>query len=148
MAAGSQPDPAQAHRIRRIFSALGLLTAGSGALLAWYLSRSIALAIFVFLMANLIVARGMADVATDPQKIQRVLYFSVQPIGSTAILVLIWRQWDVPWLAALAGFVGGAILTEVVGSAFFKEVHREENRDTDERMRRFSRWRKSSRGGS
>ncbi|MFO8174460.1 MAG: hypothetical protein R6T96_09275 [Longimicrobiales bacterium] len=148
MAAGSQPDPARANPIRRMFSALGLLTAGFGALLAWYLSRSVALAIFVFLMASLIVARGMAAVTTDPQKIRRALYLSVQPIGSTAILVLVWRQWDIPWLAALAGFVGGAILTEVVGSAFFKEIHIAENRETDKRMRRFRRWRKSSRGGS
>jgi len=148
MAAGSQPDPARTHRIRRIFSALGLLTAGSGALLAWYLSGSIALGIFVFLGANQLVARGMADVVTDPQKIQRALYFSVYPIASTAILVLVWRLWDIPWLAALAGFVGGAILTELVGSAFFKEIHIEENRDTDERMRRFRRWKKSSEGAS
>jgi len=148
MAAGSQPDPVRTHRIRRVFSALGLLTAGSGALLAWYLSRSIALAIFVFFMANHVVARGIADVVRDPQKIQRALYFSVQPISSTAILVLAWRQWDVPWLAVFAGFVGGAMLMEVVGSAFFKKIHIEENRDTDERMRRFRRWRKSARGAS
>ncbi len=148
MAVGSQPDPARAHRIRRTFGTLGVLTAGSGALLGWYLSRSIALAIFVLFMANHCVARGMADVVTDPQKLQRALYFSVQPIVSTAILVLAWRQWDIPWLAVLVGFVGGAILTEIVGSAFFKKIHVEEHRDTDERMRRFRRWRKGSRGAS
>jgi hypothetical protein len=130
------PRAASSKRVTQMaFGALGVLGGLGGAIYAYSQSSSIALAIYVFLITNYVVARGVADVITDPHKIRRIFYFALLPALSTGILYLAYQQWDKMWLAVLLGLIGGLILNGILAPLFFPRIHREEARDSMERMK-------------
>lgn len=136
-----RPAPAPAggaaqHRLHQaMFSVLGLLAGIAAAVGAYiWIADSIALAIYSFFMAMYVVARGLADVISDPQKVRRTLYFLLMPALSTAILWGVYELWSRWWLAVLVGFVVGGALARLVAPFVFPRVHREELEDTARRM--------------
>jgi len=130
--------PAAAAGVRRIRNVFGVIAFFAGVLAAIYTYRSsssVALAIYVFLFANYIVSRGVADVVTDPYKVRRILYFSLQPALSTGVLYLVYRLWGKMWLAVLLGIVLGVFLHALLAPRLFPRIHVEEGRDSAQRMK-------------
>ncbi len=130
--------PAVDQRTKRIRSVFGLLAWIGGIGAAIYAFRwmsSYALAIFVFLMVLHIVGRGIPDVITDPQKIQRVLFFALYPAMCTAVVYYTYRWWGRMWLAVILGVVLGAVLSGVAGAVLFPRVAQEEMEDSQQRMK-------------
>ncbi len=121
--------------VQTVFGALGVLGGLGGAIYAYSQSSSVALAIYVFLVANYVIARGVADVITDPYKIRRVFYFALMPALSTGLLYLAYRQWDKMWLAVVLGLLGGLILNGILAPLIFPRIHREEGEDSLERVK-------------
>jgi hypothetical protein len=98
-------------------------------------SSSVALAIYVFLFANYIVSRGVADVITDRYKVRRILYFSLQPALSTGVLYVVYRLWGKMWLAVVLGIILGVFLHALLAPRFFPRIHVEEGMDSAQRMK-------------
>jgi hypothetical protein len=121
--------------LRRTLSLLALLTGVAGGIWAWAVERSIALSIYVFYMLFVFVGRGLGDVVTDPKKVRRFLYFSLNPVFGTAILVGTYRLWGMWWLSAILGVLGGAVAWALLGTWWFPAVNREEEADTESRRR-------------
>jgi hypothetical protein len=124
------------RRIRAVFSLLAWIGAIAGAIYAYRWMSSYALAIFVFLMVVHVVGRGIPDVITDPNKIQRVLFFALYPAICTAVVYYAYQWWGRMWLAVILGLVLGAILSAIAGTVLFPRVAQEEMEDTKQRMTR------------
>lgn len=138
---GSRPSmrrsPDRPEHVKRVHAGFGLLGFGLGVAAAVYgynESSSIALAIFLFLVVQGYIARGLGDVATDPQKGKRFVYFTLQPLVAVGVLVLTYQWWGIMWLAVVLGLVVGAILWGLVGTVLFPKIAEEETEDTKERM--------------
>lgn len=126
-------------RVRAIFNLLAWIAAVPAALFAYQWVPSYALAIFVFIMVLHVVSRGIADVITDPDKVQRAIFFGLYPLICSAVVYLTYRLWDRMWLAVILGLVLGSVLNALAGAALFPRVYEEEQQDTQERMKRV--WR-------
>jgi hypothetical protein len=132
---GGRSAGAGVRRIRSVFGVLAFFAGVLAAIYAYSLSSSIALAIYVFLFANYIVSRGVADVITDPYKVRRVLYFSLQPALSTGVLYLVYRLWGKMWLAVVLGIILGVFLHALLAPRLFPRIHVEEGLDSAQRMK-------------
>ena len=121
--------------VQSIFGILGVVIGLGGAIYTFTRSSSFALAIFVFFLANYVVARGVADVITDPHKIRRVLYFALMPAACTGILYVTFQWWGRMWLAVVLGFLGGIILNAILAPLLFPRIHQEEEMDSMERVK-------------
>jgi hypothetical protein len=121
--------------VQTVFGALGVLGGLGGAIYAFSRSSSFALAIYVFVVVNYVIARGVADAVTDPYKIRRLLYFALMPALSTGLLYLAYRQWDKMWLAVVLGLAGGLVLNGILAPIIFPRIHREEGEDSLERVK-------------
>lgn len=138
---------ARLQKVRARFALLALPLAVLAGVVAWERSGSIALGLFVFVMANYIVSRGVADVVTDAHKVRRALYFLLAPSLSTIVLVLAWWQWQIVWLAVVLGFFGGLVFHGLLAPRLFPGIHQEEAQDSAERMKEaFMRQRAAHRG--
>ena len=131
----SRRRPDEVRRVHAVFSLIGLVAAIGGVIWAYAASSSIALAIFVFLMTSSYIGRGLGDVATDPQKGRRFVYFTLQPVLAVGVLVLAYLLWGIMWLAVLLGFVLGLTLWQLVVIIFFPGIHGPELLDSQERLR-------------
>lgn len=134
--AGRRPtaDP-RTKRIRAVFNLLAWIGAIAAAFYAYRWISSYALAIFVFLMVMHIVGRGIPDVITDPNKIQRVLFFALYPAICAALVYFTYQWWGRMWLAVILGLVLGAIFNGLAGAVLFPRVYREEQEDTKQRIK-------------
>ncbi len=122
-------------RIRAVFNLLAWIGAIAAAIYAYRWMSSYALSIFVFLMVLHVVARGIPDVITDPNKIQRILFFALYPAICTAVVYYTYQWWDRMWLAVILGLVLGGVLNGLAGAVFFPRVYEEEQEDTKQRMK-------------
>lgn len=122
-------------RIRAVFNLLAWIAAIAAAIYAYRWMASWALAIFVFLMVMHVVARGIADVITDPNKIQRILFFALYPAICSVVLYYAYQWWGRMWLAVILGLVLGAILNAAAGALLFPRVFQEEMEDSQQRMK-------------
>jgi hypothetical protein len=132
---GGPSAEARVKRIRNVFGVLAFVAGVLGAVYAYRLSGSIALAIYVFLFTNYVVSRGVADVITDPYKIRRILYFALQPALSTGVLYVVYRLWGRMWLAVILGIILGVILHGLLAPRLFPRIHIEEGLDSAQRMK-------------
>jgi hypothetical protein len=122
--------------VHTVFSLLGLLAGIGAGVFAYVETESIALPIFVFLMVNMFVARGLGDVVTDDHKLRRVVYFGLLPALCTGVLYLAYQWWELMWLAAIIGLFVGIVLWNLVVMLLFPAIHREELRDNEQRQDR------------
>jgi hypothetical protein len=129
---GGGPAPHALHQA--VFNVLGFSAGIAAAVGAYALTGSIALPIYAFLMALYLVARGFADVISDPHKVRRAFYFLLMPALSTAILWGVYELWGRWWLAVLVGFVAGGALARLLAPRVFPRIHEEEMEDTARRM--------------
>lgn len=121
-------------KIHAVFNLIGMLAAAGAAYLAWDLSGSIALAIFVFFATNYFVGRGVGDLVTDDRKVKRFFFFALPVVIDSALIYLTYQWWDKMWLSVLIGvFVGAAVWapTALIG---FPDIQNEEQADTKKRM--------------
>jgi hypothetical protein len=132
---GAPSAVARVRRVRNVFGVLAFFVGVLAAVYAYSLSSSIALAIYVFLFTNYIVSRGVADVITDPYKVRRILYFSLQPALSTGVLYAVYRLWGKMWLAVILGIILGVFLHALLAPRLFPRIHIEEGRDSAQRMK-------------
>lgn len=122
-------------RVHGVFFVLAFVLGGAAALYAYAWTGSIALPIFLFGMVQFYVGRGLGDVATDQDKLRRLVYFSLLPLTSTALLWATYHVTGLMWLAAIVGFVLGVVLWNVIATVAFTDIHRQEFEDTQERQR-------------
>lgn len=130
-------SPHRAKKVKQIhmwFSLVGFIAGVGAVVYAYNESSSIALAIFAFLVVNSYVGRGLGDVATDPEKAKRFVYFTVQPALLIGIFYGTYQWWGIMWLSAVLGVVIGLILWQLIGFVLLPEIHAEELQDTQERM--------------
>jgi hypothetical protein len=132
--APSQPD--RTRHVQARFAVIAVLAAIGAAVSAYLVTSSWALPIFVFLMTLYLVARGVPDVITDPQKLKRALYFLAMPAVAAGVLALAYWWWDRWWLAVLLGFVVGVPLGVAAAVLGFPRIAEEEIADDEERARR------------
>jgi hypothetical protein len=129
------PDrPEHIKRVHAGFGLVGFLVAVAAAVYGYNESSSIALAIFLFLVIQGYIGRGLGDVATDPEKGKRLVYFTLQPVGAVGVLVVAYQWWGIMWLAAVLGLVVGGILWALVGTLLFPKIAEEETKDSKDRM--------------
>ena len=77
------PDRSErTKRVHAAFGFVGLLVAIAAAIFAYNETSSIALPIFVFIFVQAYIGRGLGEVATDPEKGKRFVYFTLQPIAA------------------------------------------------------------------
>lgn len=122
-------------RIHAIFGLAGLIIGGAAAWYAYNETSSIALAIFVLVMVQNYIGRGLGDVVTDPEKVKRFVYFTLQPVLAGGVLWLTYQWWDKMWLSAILGFVVGGLLWALVAAVFLPKIAREEDQDNVDRWK-------------
>jgi hypothetical protein len=128
---------AETKAVRAVFGLLAWAGAAVAAFYAYDRAGSVWLSVFVGLMVLQLVGRGVADVITDPRKLQRTLYFLLGPALATAVLYGAYEAWKTWWLAFVLALVVGGILNLILASRLFPDIHREETEDT------VSRWHKA-----
>ncbi len=130
-----RPDrPEREMKIHSAFNLIGILAAAGATYLAWDLTGSIALPIFVFFATYSVVGRGLGDVVTDDKKVKRLLFFLLPVVIDSALIYLTYQWWGLMWLSVLIGvFVGGAIWA-VVAVTGFADIQSEEEADNKQRM--------------
>ncbi|HSQ37527.1 MAG TPA: hypothetical protein VLS92_06520 [Acidimicrobiia bacterium] len=120
--------------LRALFSILGMAAgAGAGWLAYSWSDGSWALAVFVGLLVMNLIARGVADVITDPQKGRRLVFFTLPTLlaaGGAAGAYALWDRW---WLAVLIGAVF-YFIGQVVVTVMFPRIAAEEQADSAGRM--------------
>jgi hypothetical protein len=127
-------DP-RTRRTHALFGVLGLLVGLAGAFIAYDRTTSIALPIFVFFVAMNFVSRGLGDVATDPQKLQRLVFFALPVVVMSGVLSLTYRWWGLMWLAVILAFTVGGLLSGLITTVLFPRIAEEERSDSVARMR-------------
>jgi hypothetical protein len=128
-----------AERVHNIFGVIGLVVGLAGAAAAVVLTGSWFLGAFVLLLALSYIGRGAGDLVTDPNKVQRFVYFTLQPALCVGLLVVAYQLWERMWLATLLGYLVGSLLWVIVATLAFPKVTTEEAADTDERRRKVRR---------
>jgi hypothetical protein len=108
------------------FVPLGLAAGAGGALYAYGLRPDVWLAFFVFAMVTYTLGWGTAEVLARPHRLQRALYFALEPALSAAVLYAASRAGAEMWLAVLLGFFVGGALHTILGWALFPRVTAEE----------------------
>ena len=132
------------HKIRTVFSVLGFASAIGAGIFTYTETTSWALAIFVFLWTQFIVARALPDLITDSSKIKRFIFFALHPAVGVALLLGIYEFWEIWWLAALIGYIGGLFLGRLIASLILPRISLEETQDDEKRR---SAWSKAQSGG-
>lgn len=127
------------QKIRAIFSVIGLAASIGAGIYSYTLVGSWALSIFVFLWTQFIVARAIPDLITDPNKFKRFIYFALYPAIGVALLYITYYLWEMWWLAALIGYLGGIIIARFIAALIVPQVALEETYDDQERAKI---WRK------
>ncbi len=126
---------AKARKVHAVFSFAGFVVGIIGAIWTYNETTSIALPIFVFLVAQSYIGRGLGDVATDPHKAKRFVYFTLQAVISIAVCYLTYQWWSTMWLSVLLGLTVGAFLWQLLAIILFPEIHEEEQRDSLDRLK-------------
>ncbi|MBN1387605.1 MAG: CesT family type III secretion system chaperone [Bacteroidales bacterium] len=132
------------QKLRTIFSLLGLASAIAAGIYTYTRTTSWALAIFVFLWTQFIVARAIPDLITDPHKIKRFIFFALHPVVGVALLLGTYELWEIWWLAALIGYIGGLFLGRFIAAILLPRISLEETHDDEKRR---SAWMKAQSGG-
>lgn len=122
-------------RVHAVFGLIGFIVGIAAAVYAYSETSSIMLAIFLVLVIQNYIGRGLGDVVTDPEKVKRFIYFTMQPLLAGGILWLTYQWWDKMWLAAILGFVVGAFLWAILGALLFPRIAEEEQQDNLDRMK-------------
>ncbi len=131
-------SPLRPQRVKRIhlgFSLVGSVAGVVGGVYAYNETSSIALPIFVFWVVQSYIGRGLGDVATDPQKGKRFVYFTLQPVLAVAIFYVTYLWWETMWLSAVLGIVIGVTMWQLLGVVLFPEIEEEERLDTQDRFK-------------
>lgn len=129
-----EPPSESIQGVRTLFGFLALVAAVGGAIYAYTLEGSVWLSLFVAVFAVHLVGRAGADLVTDPDKLQRALYFLLLPALATAVLATTHALWETWWLSTLLGLVGGIVLNAILAPRLFPRVHREETLDSAQRL--------------
>lgn len=121
-------------KIHTVFNLIGILAGAGAAYLAWAMTDTIALPIFVFFAANYFLGRGLGDVVTDDKKVKRFMFFLMPVVIDSALIYLTYQWWELMWLSVLIGvFVGAAVWAVAVVTAF-ADIQAEEEADNKERL--------------
>lgn len=81
---------------RNIQAAFGVGSVAFGAiagLVAYRMSTSWALAVFVFLIGQYVVGRAVCDLITDPDRLRWALYFAILPVVAIGLLFGAYQIW-------------------------------------------------------
>jgi len=119
--------------VRALFGLVGLVVGAIGGWQAYARTGSWALAIFAGLLLANLIARGVADVITDPQKGRRLVFFMLPVLMAAAGVAagyVLWRTW---WVGVAVGVVA-YIVGSVVAVAMFPRIAAEEAADSASRM--------------
>jgi hypothetical protein len=121
------------RRLRAVFSILGLALAIGAGIFTYTKITSWALGIFVFLWTQFFVARAIPDLITDPDKIKRFIFFALHPAAGVALLLGSYELWQIWWLSALIGYLGGLLLGRIIALIILPDISMEETRDDEKR---------------
>lgn len=130
--------------LRATFSIISIVTAIAAGIFTYTQTQEWALGIFVFLWTQFIVARAIPDLITDPEKIKRFIFFALHPAVGAGILLGSYELWEIWWLSALLGYVGGIFFGRIIAAIILPQITLEEDRDDKERK---SAWIKAQGGG-
>jgi hypothetical protein len=135
---GPAPEPgrtpgARAAKAQSVFVVLGIVIAIAGAVWVWRLERSFPLSLFVFVVSLIYVGIGLGDVATGTRRVRRFVVYTLLPVLCAGILIGTYRLWEMWWLAALLGFLGGLVAWAVLVAWWFPDILVEEGARTDVR---------------
>src|SRR5690348_9149063 len=84
------------------------------------------LAFFVFAMITYTFGWGLAQVVIRPHRVQRAVYFALEPVLSASVLfAALWLGTSM-WLAVILGFVAGGMLHTVLSWALVPQITAEE----------------------
>jgi hypothetical protein len=128
-------DRQSVQKLRTVFSLLGLASAIAAGIFTYTRTTSWALAIFVFLWTQFIVARALPDLITDPDKIKRFIFFFLHPAVGVALLFGAYNLWEIWWLASLIGYIGGLFLGRLIAAILLPRISLEETQDDEKRRR-------------
>ena len=89
-------------------------------------------------------ARALPDLITDTNKFKRLIFFALHPAVGVALLLGIYRLWEIWWLAALIGYIGGLFMGRFIAAILLPRISLEETHDDEKRR---SAWMKAQSGG-
>jgi hypothetical protein len=119
--------------VQGVFGVIGLVAAIAGGWYAWTQSHSIWLVAYVAFLTMWVIARGFADIVTDPQKVKRAIFFLLGPALSVGTTYLTYQLWGLMWLSTLLGFFIALPIGMAITRAMFPRIALEEDRDTEAR---------------
>jgi hypothetical protein len=138
-------DPRNRVRnIRAVFTVLSIVSAIGAGIFTYTQTLSWALGIFVFLWTQFIVARAIPDLITESSRIKRFIFFALHPAVGVALLLGTYELWEMWWLSALIGYVGGLFLGRIIVTIIMPQITLEETRDDKARS---SAWMKAQGSG-
>jgi predicted membrane channel-forming protein YqfA (hemolysin III family) len=86
------------------------------------------LSFFTFAMSAYILGHGLADLITEPHRLERVLYFALMPLIASACLYVAYQLWATVWLAVLCGLMVGGTVHGAITWLLMPEIARDERR--------------------
>jgi hypothetical protein len=111
-------------RTRAAFAVWGGVTGIAATIVAIVLSSSWELGVFALPMA-VYVARGVAHVVTDRDKVRRAFFFGLGPLAGCGTVAAAYAAWGRWWAAVLLG-AAAAVGGHLVAKALFRRVAHEE----------------------
>jgi hypothetical protein len=123
---GGRPRGRRIERIRATFNRLAWIGAIAAAIYAYKWMASYALGIFAFLVVRHAVAWGIPEVITDPNKIQRILFYALYPAICAAVVYYTYQWWDRMWLAVIVGLVVAVTFNGLASAVLPTWVYEEE----------------------
>jgi hypothetical protein len=86
------------------------------------------LSFFTFAMSAYLLGHGLADLITEPHRLQRVLYFALMPFIASACLYVAYQLWTTVWLAVLCGLMVGSAVHGAIAWLLMPAIARDERR--------------------
>ena len=89
-------------------------------------------------------ARALPGLIIVSNKIKRFIFFALHPAVGVALLLGIYELWEIWWLAALIGYLGGLFLGRFIAAIILPRISLEETLDDEKRR---SAWFKAQGSG-
>lgn len=123
------PGPPMATRspaLRTTFGLLSLAAAVGGGIVAYAVSGSIFLGLFVAVVALYLVAVAIAELVTGPHRLVRALYYLPLPALAVGLLAGSYALWGKWWLSVLIALLAAPLLDALIVSAPLTRVYGED----------------------
>jgi hypothetical protein len=116
------------ERVLKITRPTGFIGGLAAGVWTFIESRSVSLAIYVFLIVLLVVGARLGEIITARYKLQRTLFALVLPVVSAVVLYFVYQASEIMWLSVVVGLIAGIVVSMLAGAFVFPTVISQDNR--------------------